>query len=131
VLLALIHCLAVAASWMGLPPWSSALITLGLAISFCCQLAAALLLLPASVHALRITEDGKLVWRDRDGAWHAALLGRDAYASPWLVIVPLACESGRVRYVVLLTDSAEKDALRRLRVWLRWARQDPGPSHPA
>jgi len=46
------------------------------------------------------------------------------YAHPVIVILDFRLESGRRRSLTLLPDSADPDALRRLRVWLRTQRDD-------
>lgn len=49
------------------------------------------------------------------------------FVSPWLTVVNVGLESGRGRRsVVLAPDSADADALRQLRVWLRY-RCRPNP----
>jgi hypothetical protein len=56
-----------------------------------------------------------------DGATHRAdLIG--GYAHPAIVILNFRLENGRRRSLTLLPDSADLDALRRLRVWLRTTR---------
>ena len=65
--------------------------------------------------------DGR--WRLETGSgatYPADLIG--GYAHPAIVILNFRLENGRRRSLTLLPDSADPDALRRLRVWLRTAR---------
>ena len=65
--------------------------------------------------------DGRWRLETGDGATHRArLIG--SYAHPAIVILDFRLESGRRRPLTLLPDSADPDALRRLRVWLRTSR---------
>jgi len=66
-----------------------------------------------------------VTWRDDQGRWQEATLEGDGFVSPWLVILNLTGQQGRIR-VVLGPDSADADALRALRVWLR-GRHSPDP----
>ena len=61
-----------------------------------------------------------------DGATHrASLIG--GYAHPDIIILNFRRENGRRWSLTLLPDSADPDALRRLRVWLRTRRDDAEP----
>jgi len=61
-----------------------------------------------------------------DGTLHrAALTG--GYAHPGIVILNFRLENGRRRSLTLLPDSADPDALRELRVWLRTRRDEAEP----
>ena len=64
-----------------------------------------------------------------DGAtYQADLIG--GYAHPAIVILNFRLEKGRRRSLTLLPDSADPDALRRLRVWLRVARDTDASDPP-
>lgn len=64
--------------------------------------------------------DGRWRLETGDGATHRAdLIG--GYAHPLIAIVRFRLGDGRRRSLTLLSDSADPDALRRLRVWLRTA----------
>ena len=74
-----------------------------------------------SVIALEIDADGRVRALQRDGEWVERRLGGETYVSPLLTIVILRKLEGRARRqtVVIPADSADADALRELRVWLR------------
>lgn len=66
--------------------------------------------------------DGRWLLETGDGTrYHAGLI--DGYAHPGIVILNFRLENGERRSLALLPDTAEPNALRRLRVWLR-TRQD-------
>jgi hypothetical protein len=72
--------------------------------------------------------DGRWRLETGDGAaYRAELIG--GYAHPAIVILNFRLENGRRRSLTLLPDSADPDALRRLRVWLRTSR-DADASDP-
>lgn len=60
---------------------------------------------------------GRLWVRDPGDEWREASVARDSFVSPLLCVLGL--EPGR-RRLILLPDSVEADAWRRLRVSLRW-----------
>jgi len=76
---------------------------------------------------LDLWDDGRSAWRDRQGRWHQARVATGAYASPWMIIVPLAGSGWRRKWMVILPDGASAEDWRRLRVWLRWR---PGKIDP-
>lgn len=69
---------------------------------------------------LRLRQDGSLQWRDQSGDWQDAEIGGDSLVNTWVMVVRLRVAE-RLRTLILLSDSAPPDALRRLRVFLRWA----------
>lgn len=85
----------------------------------------ALLKRPESVVAIRFGRSGLAV-EQRNGRWHAAPddpLTVSGFASPGLIVFRLNSERMFARHtVVLLSDSLDPAAARRLRVWLRWTR---------
>lgn len=70
---------------------------------------------------LRIDGDGCLQCLDREGAWREVEVLGDSLVSPLLIVLRYRAPAGQVRSLTLLPDSADSDALRRLRVTLRWA----------
>lgn len=67
--------------------------------------------------------DGRWRLTTGDGATHrASLIG--GYAHPNIIILNFRLENRRRWSLALLPDSADPDALRRLRVWLRTRRDD-------
>lgn len=76
---------------------------------------------PQSVNALEVNAKGELHCRTSAGDWQPARVLGSSTVTAWLVVLNLKFE-GRwlARHVVVLPDMADADALRRLRVWLRW-----------
>ena len=109
--------LAALVSLRGLP---LGLVASGIALSGGWSVADALLRLPSSVCAIELREDGSGRWRDRQGREHAVVDATSSWAGPVLVVLGLRVSRWRTRWVLLLPDSAPADALRRLRVWLKW-----------
>ena len=73
---------------------------------------------------LRVTGDGRLQCPDAEGAWVDLEVLGDSLVTPALVVLRYRMPAERaVRSLVLLSDSADADALRRLRVSLRWTRR--------
>lgn len=77
---------------------------------------------------LGIDGAGRLWVRDPGNEWREAGVAGDSFVSPLLCVLELAPERRRL---ILLPDSVEADAWRRIRVSLRWGprrRSDtPGP----
>ena len=72
---------------------------------------------------LRIAPDGRLQYLDDTAEWHDAEVLDDSFVSTALIVARYRMAGGQVRTLTLLSDSAEADDLRRLRVSLRWARR--------
>jgi len=121
--LVLAHGLAMSAVWISLGGLPRVLVGITLLASLAANLAQALQRTPWSAVSLELAEDGRASWRDPRGAWHEGTLGGSHFVSPLLVVVGLKTRNGRAKRVILLSDSAPPDDLRRLRVWLRWARK--------
>jgi len=77
---------------------------------------------------LDLRQGGHAAWRDRSGRWHETSIASGGYASPWLIIVPLAGSGRGRKWIVIPSDAASPDDRRRLRAWLRWR---PGKNTPA
>lgn len=81
----------------------------------------ALLRADTSIVALELDHDGSAAFAIRDGAWQEASLLGTSFVSPLLIVLNLRLNQSRaVRHVVLMEDSADSEALRELRVLLRW-----------
>ena len=73
---------------------------------------------------LRITRDGRLQGPGAEGGWTDVEVLGDSFVTPALVVLRYRMPADRsVHSRVLLPDSADADALRRLRVSLRWTRR--------
>ncbi len=73
---------------------------------------------------LRVAGDGRLQCPDAEGVWADVEVLGDSLVTPVLVVLRYRSPADRsVRSLVLLPDSADADALRRLRVSLRWTRR--------
>ena len=79
-----------------------------------------MLWLPGSITALEIMPDGSARWSERDGRSHRASNLRVDWCSESLMVLGLRKARFRWTRILLLSDSADPDALRCLRVWFRW-----------
>jgi len=70
---------------------------------------------------LRIAADGRLQCLDDADEWRDAEVLGDSFASTALTVVRYRVAGAPVQSLTLLPDSADSEALRRLRVSLRWA----------
>lgn len=70
---------------------------------------------------LRVLADGRVQRPDATGAWEALSVCDDSFVSTALIVLRYRAADGRAHALTLLPDSADADALRRLRVSLRWA----------
>ncbi len=121
----------VAAAWSAyaaLPAVPAALCVAGVAVSLGALLGRLLHRSRWSVLALRLNADGSAAWQDLDRTWRPATELTGAVLASWLVLLSIRDETGRSRNVLVLPDSVDRDALRRLRLWLRWR---PVPASPA
>ena len=97
------------------------------------KFAAGLVLLVGGIHAwrkrlpklrsLRISQSGQLSVLLDD--WQAANIKGQVVVLPWLISLTLILENGAAEKLLLWPDSAEADALRKLRVWLKWGQNSP------
>lgn len=70
---------------------------------------------------LRVLADGRVQRLDATDAWEDLAVCGDSFVSPALIVLRYRTADGRAHALTLLPDSADADALRRLRVSLRWA----------
>ena len=124
VLLTLVHLLAlVALGFAGLEPWLAVALGLAVLASFARSLLRSCLLRDAGSVVRIAWHDGQ--WQLVTGAGNLVPVSLDpsVVVLSWLVIVHFR-DANRRRYtVVLLPDSTSPDELRRLRVLLKWQRQ--------
>lgn len=73
--------------------------------------------------SLRIAPDGRIQCRHETPEWQDVEVLDDSFVSPVLVVLRYRTDDRRVRSMTLLSDSANADDLRRLRVSLRWMRR--------
>lgn len=121
---------AVALAYIDLPPSVRLLLGLMIAASLYRNLRVHVLLnAPRSL--LRLVWEASGKWRvwDAYGREHPASLAPDFYVHPRLVILSLKLEGMGRRAVLLLPDSLDSDALRRLRVRLKAVRHDHTEDH--
>jgi hypothetical protein len=72
---------------------------------------------------LRLAQGGQLRLKLHD--WQSAEMTGQPVVLPWLVNIRLALSDGRQVRLLLWPDSADADALRKLRAWLRWGYRPP------
>lgn len=77
----------------------------------------------AKLPALAVGAAGEVCERDATGGWRALAVEADSFVSPALIVLRYRGESGGLRTLALLPDSAPADDLRRLRTALRWTRR--------
>jgi hypothetical protein len=122
-ILGIVHALALLTAWVSLNGWAQVLVLIGTLVSAAGCLVEALLVSPSAAHALELHPDGRASWRDRTGLWHEGRLGGQRFATPALVVLGLEQAQRSSQWIVLMPDSVKDDALRSLRVWLRWRRE--------
>ncbi len=69
---------------------------------------------------VRRLNDGRVQVADAAGDWSDVEVLNDSFVSPLLIVLRYRVGGGPAKRLVLLPDSADADALRRLRVSLRW-----------
>jgi toxin CptA len=114
------HLAALAAAATGLPPVAAALVAAGLGLSAVHHLRLAMHRSALAIAALEFSPAGHFALGDPSGAWLPAELRRVAVPAGWLAVLAARDADGRSRSAVILPDSADPDAFRRLRVWLKW-----------
>lgn len=76
---------------------------------------------PATIVALTLRGDGVLEYHRRDGTSACAKVLPDSSAFVFLIVLLLETEETRKRRaLVILPDALPPEALRQLRIWLRW-----------
>ena len=76
--------------------------------------------------ALLLRRDGKLELLPEQGEALPAEVSRETLVWPWLVVLHLRVEGGRLAPLILFRDGlVGGDAHRQLRMWLRWAGDNP------
>jgi hypothetical protein len=103
-LVGVFHVLALAAAWLSLEGWPRNVVACGLLLS-----AAGCL--------------SEILHRTSGAAVSLELLDDDHFVSAALVVMRLDRVQGGRKWLVLAPDSAAREDLRRLRVWLRWYRE--------
>lgn len=80
--------------------------------------------LRSSLLALEVGSDGVLRYLTPARGWCEATVRGESFVMSGLAVLVLKPE-GRyfLRYAILLSDSADTEMFRRLRVWLRWGSQ--------
>jgi len=126
-----IHGLATLAVLAALPTAAAAFCVAGVALSAIVHMARALQRSPRSIRELALHPDGRVAWRDGLGEWHVTGRVHGAALAPWLTVLGLRDAGGRVWPLLLAPDAAGADALRELRVWLRWRAQPDTPTRVA
>jgi hypothetical protein len=83
-------------------------------------------MLPWSWQVLEIDTKGQLTLTDRRGEKFQPTLAENTFIDTKLTILNFKREGAKLAPppVILLFTQANKDDLRRLRVWLRWAKHD-------
>jgi toxin CptA len=107
---------------LDLPAWAKVLLTLTIAASLAHAVFRYALLRGAScLGAIELREHDQLAVQTRDGTWHEARILGTSYVSPVLSVINLRLEGRRcARHMVIVSDNADAEYFRRLRVWLRW-----------
>jgi toxin CptA len=118
--LAAAHVVALAAALLALPAAAAAVVAAGVVLSAVAHLRLALHRAPRAVAGLEVTADGQFAVADPAGTWSTARLRSVAVPVPWLAVVTARDALGQRRSAVVLPDALDRDAFRRLRVWLRW-----------
>lgn len=73
---------------------------------------------------LRVSRGGQIQLGRR--AWQDAVLVGQPVVLPWLIRMNLVQADGRRVTLLLWPDSADANALRKLRTWLKWGRHPAG-----
>ena len=114
------HLAALGAAVIGLPLAAAGIVAGGLALSATEHVRRALLRTPLAVAALAFSADGSVAVAGPDGDWCSASLRRAAVPAAWVAVVAIRDGLGRRRATVVLPDALDREAFRRLRIWLRW-----------
>jgi toxin CptA len=129
--IAVAHLAAAAAAVLALPGAAAAVVVAGVALSAIAQLRDALHRGPRSITGLELAADGRVAVADPARQWATARLQTAAVPVPWLAVVALRDARGHRRSAVVLPDALDREAFRRLRLWLRWGAPPPqAPDSP-
>jgi hypothetical protein len=120
VAIAAAHLAALAAALVALPGAAAGVAAAGVVLSAIAQVRQALHRAPDAVAGLELTADGGAAVAGPAGDWSTARLRSVAVPVPWLAVVTLRDAAGRRRSAIVLPDSLDPEAFRRLRIWLRW-----------
>jgi len=123
LLLATLHGLAMFCAWVSLEGVPLALVSIATVISGTYAVADAWLALPGSILRLELDQDGRVHWIARRGAQGSGHLGPQAVVWPWLVVLCIQGDTRSRRWLVLGGHSTDSEALRSLRIRLRWGGQ--------
>jgi toxin CptA len=133
LILAAAHVMAAGCAALSLPlGWGCTAAAVGLA-SLCFHARRdALLKAPGSVTGITLDREGRCALRSGEGGELEGRVLASTFVSVALVVIHLRLDSGRKRSVVLLSDSADAEDLRRLRVRLRHGLHglDPASGRP-
>jgi len=107
---------------LSVPLWARSALLAAIAASLIFSLRRhALRASPAACSALDVYGDGSAKWLLRSGSTLTGRVLGDSFVSPLMTVVRLRRDDdGQRESIVLMPDSAEADALRALRVWLRF-----------
>ena len=105
---------------VGLPPLAAALAAAGVALSAAHQLRVVLHRAGAAIVAVEFAVDGRCAVAGPDGEWRDARVVAAAVPASWLAVFGARDSTRATRAAVVVADSVDPDAFRRLRVWLRW-----------
>ncbi len=113
------HALALLGVWLAvLPPEAQAALSVALAVS----LIWARREFSSMPRGLRVAQSGQVELLESE--WRPARVRGRPVVLPWLTSLELEIEGGKPCRIALLPDSADKEGLRKLRVWLKWGRSD-------
>jgi toxin CptA len=121
-----------AAAVVSLPLWLNILLLLLTGASCAaCLYGPVLLRRNASIIGLEVGNDGAVNIQTRRGEWQETRLLATSFVTSWMTVLNLlATDSGSVSHVVILSDSMAAEDFRRLRVRLRWTKNDSAALAP-
>ena len=123
LLVGTVHAVAACAALVALAAVPALLCVIGVALSAIVHVGRTLQWWRSAIHELTVRPNGTAAWRDGAGTWHEAREVTGGVLAPWLLAVGLKEDGRRLQPLLLLPDALDGDALRELRVWLRWRPQ--------